>query len=176
MYSVQHLSGYKLFQAHALSKCCFRLSSKTKGKLVLNISKQLLYQNALLFLTFTTVGFIKCNIWLSSPRIMQSFQSYCTSFSSKVRSHLKRAQMQMKLVRQKMYQLQQWRKNQQKLNYYLRRQKLLFKEANKKCVEAKNQTVAQIPRISDHNKLRTKPHSKNFSNKTMILGRMTQIQ
>ena len=122
MYSVQHLSGYKLFQAHALSKCCFRLSSKTKGKLVLNISKQLLYQNALLFLTFTTAGFIKCNIWLSSPRIMQSFQSYCTSFSSKVRSHLKRAQMQMKLVRQKMYQLQQWRKNQQKLNYYLRRQ------------------------------------------------------
>ena len=122
MYSVQHLSGYKLFQAHALSKCCFRLSSKTKGKLVLNIRKQLLYQNALLFLTFTTAGFIKCNIWLSSPRIMQSFQSYCTSFSSKVRSHLKRAQMQMKLVRQKMYQLQQWRKNQQKLNYYLRRQ------------------------------------------------------
>ena len=122
MYSVQHLSGYKLFQAHALSKCCFRLSSKTKGKLVLNIRKQLLYQNALLFLTFTTAGFIKCNIWLSSPRIMQSFQSYCTSFSSKVRSHLKRAQMQMKLVRQKMYQLQQWRKNQHKLNYYLRRQ------------------------------------------------------
>ena len=146
MYSVQHLSGYKLFQAHALSKCCFRLSSKTKGKLVLNISKQLLYQNALLFLTFTTAGFIKCNIWLSSPRIMQSFQSQCTS-SSKVRSHLKRAQMLMKLVIQKMYKLQQWRKNQQKFK------KLLFKEANKKCVEAKNQTVAQIPRISDHNKL-----------------------
>ena len=54
--------------------------------------------------------------------------------------------------------------------------KLLFKEANKKCVEAKNQTVAQIPRISDHNKLRTKPHAKNFSNETMILGRMAQTQ
>ena len=50
------------------------------------------------------------------------------------------------------------------ITYYIQFH-LIFKE-----------TVAQIPRISYHNKLRTKSHAKNFPNKTMILGRMAQTQ
>ena len=50
------------------------------------------------------------------------------------------------------------------ITYYIQFH-LIFKE-----------TVAQIPRISDHNKLRMKPHAKTFSNKTMILGGMAQTQ